>query len=171
VNPAKRWRAVAGSSARVSLTHPPSAHQPSPTSLTQRVFTAALRAPKPAMAKMTKSPAPAPTRGRSGSSASGSDMDDDDDDEPVFNLSEQDRINILNMHPDLKPSQLPTIKQPGKGPLVILSPDELHRLAAEGQTSEVVNEEEYEVVEEELWEEVVNCVLWSIPFYFLFYCM
>lgn len=126
------------------------------------------------MAIITEEPVPAPTPlgaawEPSGSSASGSDVDDQDDDEALFTLSEQDKINIINMHPDLKPSQVPAGNQSGKGPLVVLNPEELHRLAAEGRTKE--EEEEGEAPEPELWEEVVDCVLWSIPFAFLFYCM
>ena len=119
------------------------------------------------MAKITEVPPPAPTWEHSGSE-SASEVEDTDDE--LFTLSEQDRINIINMHPDLKPSQLPQGTASGKGPLVVLNPEELHRLAAEEQTKEPVEGED-EAVEPELWEELVDAVLWSIPFSFLFYCM
>lgn len=117
------------------------------------------------MAKLSEVPAATPTWEPSASESD----NDDNDNEPLFTLSDQDKLDLLRLHPDLKPSQVPDGNKAGKSPLVVLSPDELHRLAAGGQVTD--DQAEVEVEEAELWEEIVDCVLWSIPFGFLFYCM
>ncbi|GAA5985081.1 hypothetical protein JCM11641_006351 [Rhodosporidiobolus odoratus] len=59
----------------------------------------------------------------------------------------------------------------GKGPMVLVSPEELEKMveaqqrgAAPAQQEEVQEEEE----PIELWEEIANALLWTVPFLFLF---
>lgn len=76
-----------------------------------------------------------------------------------FELSEEDRNNLINEHL-LKPSSLP---KSTNSPLLFLSPAELAKLSAQQD-----QEAEAEEIELELWEELANAVLFTIPFGFLF---
>ncbi|BGP24704.1 hypothetical protein Rt10032_c02g1190 [Rhodotorula toruloides] len=104
---------------------------------------------------------------------------------PDLTLSHADRRKLLEQHGPMRPSELglPNGKDMVKDPMVVFSPEELERLVqqqrlagSEGTDAvkEAINgerlEEELEEVEEELmlWEEVVNAILWTIPFGFLF---
>ncbi|GAA5880415.1 hypothetical protein JCM16303_003935 [Sporobolomyces ruberrimus] len=98
--------------------------------------------------------------------------------EPVdLSISDQDRFHLLESHSSLRPSDLDgkvSTGKKGKGPLVVVSPEELERMVEKqkkGELSEVEvqgSDEEEEEEELLLWEEIANAVLWSIPFGFLF---
>lgn len=104
-----------------------------------------------------------------------------------LSIADADRFRLLETHGPLKPSALGLAsaqKGKGKGPLVVVSPEELQEMVRKqegarkrGKTGEEGGEEdqddygEPEPVQEEelaLWEEVANAVLWTIPFGFLF---
>lgn len=75
-----------------------------------------------------------------------------------FTLSDADRLRLLSSHTGLKPSSLPGAE---KDPLLVLTPEELAAKVA-------LQEQEAEGEELQLWEELANAVLWTIPFGFLF---
>ncbi|GAA6060943.1 hypothetical protein JCM10212_003851 [Sporobolomyces blumeae] len=106
---------------------------------------------------------------------------------PVVDLSisDADRFHLLETHGPLKPSELGgKMENKGKGPLVVVSPEELEKMvdqqndaARSGRggarqdlddADDDDNDDEADVEELRLWEEVANAVLWSIPFGFLF---
>ncbi|GAA5820343.1 hypothetical protein JCM11251_005584 [Rhodosporidiobolus azoricus] len=109
---------------------------------------------------------------------------------PDLTISDADRFKLLEEYGPLKPSELPRgpagrssgvrTAAGGKGkekaPLVVVSPEELEEMvkrqqAGEGEEDEDdYGEPEPPLQEEdpELWEEVANAVLWTIPFLFLF---
>lgn len=75
-----------------------------------------------------------------------------------FNLSDADRLRLLSSHTGLKPSSIPTAE---KDPLLVLTAEELAAKVA-------LQEQEAEGEEMQLWEELANALLWTIPFGFLF---
>ncbi|GAA5920477.1 hypothetical protein JCM6882_004716 [Rhodosporidiobolus microsporus] len=111
-----------------------------------------------------------------------------------LSISDADRFRLLEEYAPLKPSELPrgpsgaqgrtsAVKAGGKGkgrePLVVVSPEELEEMVRRQQEGAGVgtddDEDDYgepepavEEEEPEMWEELANAVLWSIPFGFLF---
>ncbi|GJN90624.1 hypothetical protein Rhopal_003636-T1 [Rhodotorula paludigena] len=109
----------------------------------------------------------------------------------LLDLSHEDRLRLLETHGPMKPSELGLpngLARKGKGagqgkgkePMVVLRPDELEQLVAQqqatGKVHEIINGggaegDENAVYAEEgvpLWEEVLNTVLWTVPFAFLY---
>lgn len=104
---------------------------------------------------------------------------------PDLTLSHADRLRLLEEHGPMRPSELglPNGKDKGMEPMVVFSPEELERLVQQQQLAgveggdavkEVINgrdseaEVEDDIEELMLWEEIVNAVLWTTPFGFLF---
>lgn len=75
-----------------------------------------------------------------------------------FTLSDADRLRLLSSHAGLKPSSLPGAE---RDPLLVLTPEELAEKVA-------LQQEEAQAGELQLWEELANALLWTIPFGFLF---
>ncbi|KAM0791138.1 hypothetical protein ACM66B_005624 [Microbotryomycetes sp. NB124-2] len=82
-------------------------------------------------------------------------------------LSDADRLRLLQTHPALRPSDMSSTSQTGT-PLVVLSPKELERIVQEEEQGKIEEIELDESGEVELWEELANALLWTIPFGFLF---
>jgi hypothetical protein len=77
-----------------------------------------------------------------------------------FTLSRDQQSDLLRQ---FKPSSLPDPSD--ASPLLFLSPEELTALA---DKQEREKEEEADEYVEAFWEELVNALLWTIPFAFLF---
>ncbi|GAA6008261.1 hypothetical protein JCM11491_001947 [Sporobolomyces phaffii] len=95
--------------------------------------------------------------------------------QPVdLSISDADRFQLLESHASLKPSDFDGVAGKGKGksPLVVVSPEELERMVEKQQNGVEVERDGGDDSDEEdelqLWEEIANAVLWSIPFGFLF---
>lgn len=91
-----------------------------------------------------------------------SSSESDESDDSPFTLSQADQIKLLQTH---KPSSLPASST---SPLLFLSPEELIALAARDGRGKEGEEDEDDDDEVELWEELANDILWTIPFAFLF---
>ncbi|BGO91442.1 hypothetical protein NBRC10512_003102 [Rhodotorula toruloides] len=104
---------------------------------------------------------------------------------PDLSLSHADRLKLLEQHGPMRPSELglPNGKDREKEAMVVFSPEELERLVQQQQlggsegadaVKEAINGaqvgEELDVEAEDLmlWEEIVNAILWTVPFGFLF---
>lgn len=104
---------------------------------------------------------------------------------PDLSLSHADRLKLLEQHGPMRPSDLglPNGKDREKEAMVVFSPEELERLVQQQQlggsegadaVKEAINGaqvgEELDVEAEDLmlWEEIVNAILWTVPFGFLF---
>ncbi|KAK4051120.1 hypothetical protein OIO90_004861 [Microbotryomycetes sp. JL221] len=91
----------------------------------------------------------------------------------IFELSDQDRIRLLSSHANLKPSDITSSSSSTtSSPLVVLSPDELEaKVKQQQQQQQQASTADHETEGEqpiELWEELANALLWTIPFAFLF---
>jgi hypothetical protein len=88
-------------------------------------------------------------------------------------LTDAERLHLLSTHGPLKPSALPKGSGSGKEPLIVINPDELARIA-NGEKVEWADDEDIGASEEgdvPLWEELLNDLLWTIPFGFLYTLM
>lgn len=84
----------------------------------------------------------------------------------AFSLTRDQQVELMKSY---RPSSLPTDTK--DAPLLFLSPDELEVLAAQHERDKDrfgPADEDDEEVDVELWEELVNDLLWTIPFTFLF---
>ncbi|KAK4048293.1 hypothetical protein OIV83_004814 [Microbotryomycetes sp. JL201] len=83
----------------------------------------------------------------------------------VLTLSDSDRLKLLQSHPQLRPSDLSSsssTQSPVNPPLVVLNPEQLEQKVKEQQ--ERVKEPAQEDERIQLWEELANALLWTIPF-------
>ncbi|BGP16264.1 hypothetical protein JCM10213_007708 [Rhodosporidiobolus nylandii] len=118
----------------------------------------------PAKGSWTPSPSPSPSPPASPASR------------PVdLSISDAERFELLSSHaPEgLRPSDLMGGQNgKGKAPMVVLSPEELERMVAQqaggGGGASELEDEPAEEEKLELWEEIANAVLWSVPFGFLY---
>ncbi|BGO99693.1 hypothetical protein RTG_00602 [Rhodotorula toruloides ATCC 204091] len=138
----------------------------------QRSQTRTKSSKAPSAASWSPSPSPSPPSSPSTRS-------------PDLSLSHADRLKLFEQHGPMRPSELglPNGKDRDKDPMVVFSPEELERLVQQQQLAgsegadavkEAINGTQ---VEEEpadeaedlmLWEEIVNAILWTVPFGFLF---
>lgn len=93
------------------------------------------------------------------------------DDSPL-ELNDAERLKLLANHPGLKPSSLPSALasngKNGNSTLVVLSPEELQERVEREAVEWEGEDSAFERDEIALWEELVNALLWTIPFGFLY---